>query len=99
MKKHYLYLDEDEKKRLRIDIGLLVEGKAKELCPVDTGLLRSSISSKVVGTDIIVGTNVPYAPHVEFGTMKMKARSFLRSAAFHSRDRIIELIKKRLSVT
>jgi len=51
---------------------LLVHGQAKELCPVDTGNLRSSIHPKVIiqGNSITgkVYTNVNYAPYVEFGT-------------------------------
>ena len=47
---------------------LLVENKAKELCPVDTGQLRASISSKVDGDTGSIGTNVDYAPYVEYGT-------------------------------
>lgn len=51
---------------------LMVHGQAKELCPVDTGNLRSSIHPKVIiqGPNVIgkVYTNVNYAPYVEFGT-------------------------------
>ena len=52
--------------------GLLVEGDAKNLCPVDTGQLRNSISTQAedtpAGAKAQVGTNVAYAPYVEFGT-------------------------------
>ena len=47
---------------------LLVENDAKTKCPVDTGMLRSSITSVVEGNVGVVGTNVEYAPYVEFGT-------------------------------
>ena len=51
---------------------LLVEGEAKDNCPVDTGILRASINSEVVreGEDIAgyVYTNEEYAVHVHFGT-------------------------------
>ena len=51
---------------------LRVEGDAKRLCPVDTGRLRSSITT-TRGYDrgncvATIGTNVEYAPYVEFGT-------------------------------
>ena len=50
----------------------LVEGSAKRLCPVDTGTLRSSIHIMKHATatepKAIVGTNIEYAPYVEFGT-------------------------------
>ena len=41
---------------------LLVEGRAKENCPVDTGQLKNSITSEVEGNTGYVGTNVEYAP-------------------------------------
>lgn len=51
---------------------LVVEEEAKENCPVDTGTLRSSITSEVKreGYDIAgyVLTNEEYAIHVHFGT-------------------------------
>lgn len=47
---------------------LIVENDAKLTCPVDTGNLRSSITHVVNDNVGIVGTNVEYAPYVEFGT-------------------------------
>lgn len=47
---------------------LLVENDAKMKCPVDTGQLRASITHYVEGQTGIVGTNVEYAPYVEYGT-------------------------------
>lgn len=52
--------------------GLVAEGYAKKLCPVDTGNLRNSITH-VVDEDepaAYVGTNNSYAPYVELGTGK-----------------------------
>ena len=53
-------------------IGGMAEGYAKELCPVDTGNLRNSITHKVVNdgqsVSIMIGTNVEYGPYVELGT-------------------------------
>lgn len=52
--------------------SLVVEEEAKEECPVDTGILRSSITHEVKreGNDIsgYVFTNEEYAIHVHFGT-------------------------------
>lgn len=52
--------------------GLLIEGDAKQICAVDTGLLRASINTKSETKDTKtvanVGTNVEYAPYIEFGT-------------------------------
>lgn len=58
-------------KRALEDIGLTAERYAKELAPVDTGRLRNSISHQVEGNDTVaIGTNVEYAPYLEFGTGK-----------------------------
>ena len=51
--------------------GLVAEGYAKKLCPVDTGNLRNSITHTV--TDVneqaaYVGSNTEYAAYVELGT-------------------------------
>lgn len=47
---------------------LLVENEAKIQCPVNNGQLRASITHEVEDNQGIVGTNVEYAPYVEFGT-------------------------------
>lgn len=50
-------------------IGGRAETHAKELCPVDTGNLRNSITHQIVSEDTVaIGTNVHYAPYVELGT-------------------------------
>lgn len=47
---------------------LLVEDSAKAKAPVNTGTLRNSITYEVSGDVGTVGTNLEYAPYVEFGT-------------------------------
>ena len=50
--------------------GSQAEGYAKDLCPVDTGALRGSISHSVDSgaPAAFIGTNQEYAAYVEFGT-------------------------------
>lgn len=50
--------------------GLVGEGYAKEICPVDTGNLRNSITHEVNENDLetVIGTNNEYAVYVELGT-------------------------------
>jgi HK97 gp10 family phage protein len=52
--------------------GLVAEGYAKKLCPVDTGNLRNSITHQVdsEGRSVYVGTNSDYGAYVELGTGK-----------------------------
>lgn len=71
---------------------LVVENAAKEKCPVDTGRLRNSISHEVENDEGIIGTNVEYAPYVEFGTYKMKAQPFLQPALNENKDKINKIL-------
>lgn len=49
--------------------GIKAVDHAVELCPKKTSHLANSISYKIVNdTDVYIGTNVEYAPYVEFGT-------------------------------
>lgn len=52
--------------------GLVGEGYAKKLCPVDTGNLRNSITHMIDEQEsaAYIGTNVEYAAYVELGTGK-----------------------------
>ena len=47
--------------------GGKAETYAKSECPVDTGRLRNSITHRTQETTELVGTNVEYAPYVEYG--------------------------------
>jgi len=73
-------------------VALLIEGEAKKLCPVRTGRLRASIhTGKIEDGVYYVGTNVHYAPYVEFGTRKMTAKPYLRPAA----KKVVSLVKMK----
>lgn len=65
-------------------LAVRVERRAKHLAPVDTGRLRASVTNELGrdgrGLVVRVGTNVHYAPHLEYGTVRMRARPFLRPA-------------------
>lgn len=52
--------------------GLVGEGFAKLLCPVDTGNLRNSITHVVAVSEnvVYIGTNSEYGVYVELGTGK-----------------------------
>lgn len=77
-------------------IGLTAEAHAKELCPVDTGRLRNSISHARDDTAAYIGTNVEYAAYVELGTSKMKPRPYLRPAAANYADEYKQIVKTAL---
>lgn len=50
------------------EIGGRAQTYAAALTPVDTGALRNSITHKVVGNEVYIGSNLYYAPYVELGT-------------------------------
>lgn len=72
---------------------LAVESQARRDCPVDTGRLRSSITSRVEGSTGIIGTNVEYAAFVEHGTDKTGAQPFLFPAVEQIRAKIGEFFR------
>lgn len=80
----------------------MVEGAAKNIVPVDSGDLKRSISSSgkttLEGAEGSVGTNLEYAPHVEFGTTRMQAQPYLHPALQKNKRKarkiVIEEIRK-----
>lgn len=86
--------------------ALNIESTAKQLAPVDTGRLRNSITHDIRdnGHVAVIGTNVEYAPFVEFGTRRAPAQPFLFPAfqrerrAFARRlQRAIDRVGRRLA--
>lgn len=67
-----------------LQVGLQVETAAKRLAPVDTGRLRSSITTNMhvdsEGPVVVIGTDVDYAVYQEFGTSRQAGTPFLRPA-------------------
>lgn len=86
-------------------IGSKAEGYAKGDCPVDTGRLRNSISNKVTSGQLVIsvyiGTNVEYAPYVEYRDVSHKTGKahFLRDAATTHNDEYEKTMKAALEGT
>jgi len=85
--------------------ALVVEGEAKNRCPVGQyprgsgrvgGHLRESITYEVDKKEARVGTNVHYAPYVELGTVKMKAQPYLRPALDENKNKLGDLAQQIL---
>lgn len=72
---------------------------ARERCPVDTGLLKSSIYAQVDargGTarrTLTVGADAPYAVYVELGTDRAPAQPFLRPAIDAEAPKLTERLR------
>lgn len=66
----------EKRKAMALEIiGGKAESYAKQLCPVDTGNLRNSIThTRVDENTEAVGTNVEYAPYVELGHQQEPGR-------------------------
>lgn len=77
-------------------IGLTAEKYAKEICPVDTGRLRNSISHARDDNAAYIGTNVEYAAAVELGTSRQKAKPYLRPAAADHAEEYKQIVKTAL---
>ena len=80
-------------------IGSTAEGYAKDDCPVDTGRLRNSIAYAVEEKEVQIGTNVEYAPTVEYRDIEHKngKAHFLRDAATTHGDQYQEIMRAALA--
>lgn len=75
-------------------VGLQAEGYAKLKCPVDTGRLRNSIThTQADKLTEIIGTNVEYAAYVELGTIRQKAKPYLKPALLNHINEYQEMLK------
>ena len=91
-----------KKKQIKVELekgGRQVELLAKQTVPVDTTRLKSSIAVDLgdLGVLIVrVGTDVKYAPYVEFGTKFMGARPYLYPSFFTYENEIVKAIGRVL---
>ena len=78
--------------------GLVAEGYAKKLAPVDTGNLRNSITHTVDEDEpaAYIGTDVEYAPYVCLGTIHMAAQPFLKPAVADHANEYRKIIENEL---
>ena len=92
-----------------IAIGMAAESNAKteitkavydtpEKGYVRTGRLRNSITYAVDTNEpaVYIGSNVEYAPYVELGTSKMRARPFLKPAAENYGEEYMDLLEQAM---
>lgn len=75
-------------------IGLIVERDAKLKTPVDTGRLRNSFTNEVKMDEkaVYIGSNVEYAPYIEFGHRFGTSHSF-----YEGRHMLADAINKNQS--
>lgn len=80
-------------------VGMQAETYVKQLAPVATGRLRNSITNEVDVSDksVTIGSAVEYAPFVEQGTSKRRAKPYLRPAIIDHRADYESIMKNILS--
>ena len=84
-----------------------LQSAAGEAPASDTGFLANSISHEVVTNNKgsykeyvgIVSASADYAIHLEFGTVNMEARPFLRPALLDNRQKIEAIFKRQGIIT
>ncbi|MGG3210946.1 HK97-gp10 family putative phage morphogenesis protein [Geobacillus stearothermophilus] len=85
-------------------IAVFVEAEAKLRAPVDTGRLRNSITHQTENSETqskaYIGTNVEYAPYVEFGvaSKNIKPQPYLRPAIEENKDKIEDMIREGMNL-
>ena len=62
----------------------------------DTGRLANSITTAYDATKLsgMVSANTVYAPYLEYGTMKMEPRPFMRPALANTQQQFVESVEK-----
>lgn len=74
-----------------------VKTDASRRAPVDTGNLSNSINvTSISDGTATIGTNLEYAPHVEYGTIKMRAQPYMRPAIDENRQMLIRMLRDRV---
>lgn len=70
--------------------GREVQRRAQSAAPKETGALARSIRAEATGTEITVGTPVPYAGFQEYGTATVPASPYLRPALEAATTQIVD---------
>lgn len=74
--------------------GAEMEATARQIVPVDTGFLQSTIYHKVDPNDLSLelGATADYAAYVEMGTRRMAAEPYLRPAFDAGEQNLLDTI-------
>jgi len=92
------YIDNEITKSY-IEVGKAVVDAVKDETPVVSGILKDSISSNLdENENLVIYSDVDYAPYVELGTYKMYANPFMRRGIYNSISKVKDIIKKNLEV-
>ena len=79
------------------EVGDYCVKRARELAPVRTGRLRSSINMRIVAGGVVVEATAPYAGYVEYGTRFMRPRPYIRPAVREALERLMQRADKLMT--
>ena len=95
--------EQEAKRKMRLAAqagGKEIEADASNKVPVLTGNLKRSIHTEVEdegdNVNALIGTDVEYAPFVEYGTSKMNAQPYLRPAFDAKKTRALQIMQLTL---
>lgn len=71
--------------------GIKLEIRSNGL--IDTGRLINSITYLVGKGFVVIGTNVEYAVHLEFGTVNIRPYNSIRNGLLKSKSQIVGVLK------
>jgi HK97 gp10 family phage protein len=73
--------------RALLQTGADIVDLTKQISPVDTGALRQSYGALPISSqEVHVGSDMPYAPYVEYGTVHSAAQPHLTPAFMQAED-------------
>lgn len=76
-------------------LAIDITNRAKQLSPVRTGFLRSTIGWRREGNTVIIFVRAFYARFIEFGTRFSSAQPFMRPAFAEALSRFAQKFRKR----
>ena len=76
------------------EYGPQVVQRAQSLCPVNTGALQNSIDFDIdtAAEEIVIFSDMPYFPYVEFGTMYMPGHHMVEQAYTEYEPEILQAV-------
>jgi len=83
---------------LQGEVKQSIAGHRNEPTSVDTGRFLNSVDTSVGKDDAIVFTNLPYAPPLEFGTTRIKARKHFRNSKDRNKQKMVEIMQREISI-
>lgn len=78
------------------EVGNYTKARAKEIVPVDTGELRSSIDSQVNKQSVDVGASASHAGPVELGTSKQASQPYIEPAIMNNISSIKSILDRNM---